>query len=156
MATAEAIVGSEAAETGVSLVIERPAEKVFAALTDVATHTDWARGPEEITDISEDPVQLGTTWQQVHRLLGRKLVTSMKVNTYEQNRKFGFGSDKPFPMQILFTLTAVPGGTELRMVSSGQPDNLFGKVTMPILARSIERQMESDLYALKALVENGA
>jgi hypothetical protein len=46
----------------------------------------------------DDPVRLGTTWQQVGKLLGRKLVTRMQVNAYEENRKFGFGSDKPFSM----------------------------------------------------------
>jgi uncharacterized protein YndB with AHSA1/START domain len=143
-------------QTGVSVTIERSPAEVFAALTAVASHTDWARGPEEITDISDDPVRIGTTWQQVGKLLGKKLVTRLQVNAYEQDRKFGYGSDKPFPMQSLFTLVPVAGGTELRMVASGQPTNLFGKVALPILTRSLERQMESDLYALKGILENGA
>jgi len=156
MEATEARIAPAAVETGVSVTIDRPPETVFAALSNVASHTDWARGPEEITDISDDPVQIGTTWQQVSKLLGRKIVTRMQVNAYEEHRKFGFGSEKPFPMQILFTLTPVPGGTELRMVASGDPANILGKVALPILTRSLERQMESDLYTLKAILENQA
>jgi uncharacterized protein YndB with AHSA1/START domain len=153
---ATAKVGDVATETGVSVTIERPPEVVFAALTDVANHTNWAKGPEEITAISDNPVRLGSTWQQVSKLLGKKIVATMQVNAYEENRKFGFGSDKPFPIRILFSLAPVPGGTELRMLSSGEPTNFSGKVAMPILSRSLERQMESDLYALKGLLEQQA
>lgn len=140
-------------ETGISVTIERPPERVFAALTDVATHTEWAKGLEEITDISDNPAHLGSTWQQVHKLLGRKFASSMQVNAYQENRKFSFESDKPLPMRVLFALEPVSGGTHLQMVAGGEPAGIFGKVAMPILTRSVESQMESDLYALKAILE---
>ena len=145
-----------AVDTGVSVTINRPPQDVFATLTNVAGQTDWAKGPEEITDISDDPARLGTTWQQAMRMLGRKVVSRMQVNAYEENRKFGFGSEKPLPMQLLFTLMPVPGGTELRLTATGEPANIFGKVAIPILTKSLERQMESDLYALKAILEERA
>ena len=129
---------------------------MFATLTNVAAHTEWARGPEEIMGVSDNPAHLGTTWQQPTKLLGRKIVATMQVNTYEENQKFGFVSEKPFPMEILFTLTPVAGGTQVGMVAGGEPASIFGKVAMPILTRSLERQMESDLYALKGILENGA
>jgi uncharacterized protein YndB with AHSA1/START domain len=140
-------------ETGISVTIERPPEAVFAALTDVAAHTDWARGPDEITDISDNPVRLGTSWQQATRMLGKRLVSTMVVNAYEENRKFGFGSGKPFGMHILFDLEPVSGGTNLHMNGGGEVDGFFGKLALPILARSMERQMESDLQSLKAILE---
>jgi uncharacterized protein YndB with AHSA1/START domain len=149
-------VASVATETGISVIIECSPEEVFTALTNVAGHTDWARGPEEITAISDNPVCLGSTWQQSSRMLGKKIVSNMQVNAYEENRKFGFGSEKPFPMSILFTLAPAPGGTELRLRSNGEPTSFFGKVALPILTRSLERQMESDLYALKGMLEQQA
>jgi uncharacterized protein YndB with AHSA1/START domain len=156
METTETKVRSEEVSTGISVLIERPPQEVFAALANVAGHTDWARGPEEITGISDNPAHLGTTWQQASKLLGKKIVTTMQVNAYEENRKFGFGGDKPFPVQILFTLSPIAEGTQLRMVANGEPASIFGKVAMPILTKSLERQMESDLYALKGILENGA
>lgn len=140
-------------ETGITVSIERPPEAVFAALADVAAHTEWARGPDEITDISDTPVRLGTTWQQASRMLGKRLVNTMVVNAYEENRTFGFGSEKPMPMHMLFTLEPVPGGTLLRVHAGGELDGFFGKVALPILIRSMERQMESDLQSLKAILE---
>jgi len=156
MDATESKIGSVEAQTGVAVVIERPPAEVFAELINVAGYTAWARGPEEVMDISDDPVRLGTTWQQAGKVLGRKIVTKLQVNAYEENREFGYGSDKPFPMQFVFTLAPVPGGTELRMIASGDPTSIFSKVALPILTRSVERQMESDLYALKGILENGA
>jgi hypothetical protein len=153
MADKETRTGSLEEGVGISVMIERPPEKVFGVLTDVASHTAWARGPEEIADISDDPARLGSTWQQAHKMLGKKLLYTMRVNAYEENRKFGFASDKPFPMHIVFRLEPVPGGTNLHMVAGGEPANLFGKMAMPILTRSVENQMESDLYTLKAILE---
>jgi len=156
MAATEPALASQEMHRGISVVIERPPEAVFAALTDVASHTDWARGPDEISNVSDNPARLGTTWQQTTKLAGKKIVSTMKVNAYEENHKLGFGSDKPFPMQILFTVTPTQGGTELRMTAHGQPTGILGKVALPILVRSLERQMESDLYSLKGILEDGA
>jgi len=156
MAATETPVSSQEVQSGVSVVIERSPEVVFAALKDVARHTEWARGPEAITDLSDDPIRLGTTWRQATKIAGRRIVADVQVNAYEENRKLGFGSNKPFPMHILFTLVPTAGGTELRMAASGQPASVLGKVAMPILTRSLERQMESDLYSLKGILEDGA
>lgn len=139
---------------GVSVVIERPLEEVFAALTDVARHTEWARGPAEINDVSDNPVRLGTTWEQVTKLLGKKFATKMRVNVYEEHGKFGFETDKPFNSQFLFTAVPVSGGTKVQMAVGGEPANFFGKMTIPLVIKSVERQMESDLLALKALLES--
>lgn len=155
METQEISTGSLEEGLGISVMIGRPPEKVFAVLTDVASHTDWARGPEEIAEVSDKPARLGTTWQQTHKLLGKKLHYTMRVNAYEENRKFGFASDKPFPMHIVFSLEPASGGTNLHMVAGGEPANIFGKMAMPILTRSVENQMESDLYTLKAILEAG-
>jgi uncharacterized protein YndB with AHSA1/START domain len=95
---------SRASKTGqnqTSVVIETTPERVFAALTDVASQTDWARGPEEIRNLSESPARMGTTWQQVGKIVGKSLVAECQVNRYEENRTFGFSGDKPFPFRVV-------------------------------------------------------
>ena len=156
MAATESTIASAEVQSGVSVIIERSPEQIFAALTDVASHTTWARGPEEILNVSENPARLGTTWQQVVKMLGKRIAARMEVNAYEEKRKFGFGTDKPFPMDILFSLTPVAGGTEVRITATGQPASIFGKVALPVMAKGLERQMESDLYNLKGILEEPA
>jgi len=139
-------------ENAVSVQIDAAPERVFATLTDVATHTDWARGPEEIRNLSENPARMGTTFQQVGKLMGRTLVAECRVNHYEENRTFGFAGDKPFPFQVLFALEPDSGGTQVTMRGSIEPGGFF-KIARPVLNSSLESQMKADLLTLKALLE---
>ena len=136
----------------VSVEIEAAPERVFAALADVAAHTDWARGPEEIRNLSENPARLGTNWQQVGKLMGRTMVAECRVDAYEENRRFGFSGDKPFPFQISWELEPAAGGTQLTMSGQIEPDGFF-KIATPVLNGTLESQMKADLLTLKANLE---
>ena len=132
----------------VSVTIDRPPADVFAVLTDVPHHTDWAKGAGKILNVSENPANLGTTWTQISRLVGRDLEIHPKVNVCEANRKFGFQVDKPIPMEMLFVLEPSGSGTKLTMNADGEPGGFFG-VAAPLLRRSLRDTMSSDLAALK-------
>jgi uncharacterized protein YndB with AHSA1/START domain len=136
----------------VSVQIEAVPEQVFAALTNVAAHVDWARGPEEILDLSENPAKLGTSFQQVGKLMGRKLIAECQVNLYEENRRFGFNGDKPFPFQVGWELEPGASGTQVTMSGQFEP-NGFMKIAAPLLNSSMESQMKSDMLSLKAMLE---
>ena len=139
----------------ISIQIEVVPEQVFAALTNVAAHVDWARGPEEIRDLSENPAKLGTSFQQVGKLMGRKLVAECQVNLYEENRRFGFNGDKPFPFQVRWELEPSASGTLVTMSGHFEPDGFF-KIATPLLNSSMESQMNSDMLSLKAMLETEA
>jgi uncharacterized protein YndB with AHSA1/START domain len=136
----------------VSVQIKVVPEQVFAALTNVAAHVDWARGPEEILDLSENPAKLGTSFQQVGKLMGRKLIAECHVNLYEENRRFGFNGDKPFPFQVRWELEPGASGTQVTMNGQFEP-NGFMKIAAPLLNSSMESQMQSDMLSLKAMLE---
>lgn len=138
-----------------SVMIECPAERVFSALTDIASHVEWARGPEEIRAVSENPARLGTTWQQVSKILGKTLVAECRVNIYEENRALGFTGDKPFPFQFKWVLEPVVGGTSLTMSSQAEPGGFF-RIAGPVLSNALDSRMKSDLLTLKARLETEA
>jgi carbon monoxide dehydrogenase subunit G len=132
--------------------INRPPEQVFDTLIDVEHHTDWSSGPDEITDVSENPAQMGTTWRQHVSVMGRDLDSNMRVNVYEPGQKFGFVSDKPIPMQITFTLEPQAGGTRLTATADVEPGGLF-KFAGPMLSRTAKGMLEKDVQSLKATLE---
>ena len=143
---------SKSNQNVISVQIEVVPEQVFAALTNVAAHVDWARGPEEIRNLSENPAKLGTSFQQVGKLMGRKLVAECQVNLYEENRRFGFNGDKPFPFQVRWELEPGASGTLVTMRGQFEPDGFF-KIATPLLNSSMESQMNSDMLSLKAMLE---
>lgn len=136
----------------VSVEIKTTPERVFAALTDIASHTDWARGPREIRNLSENPAQMGTTFQQVGKIVGKTLVGECRVDLYERNRRFGFSGDKPFPFQVAWEIEPSLSGTVLTMTGSFKPGGFF-KIARAALNSSLESQMRSDLLTLKAVLE---
>jgi uncharacterized protein YndB with AHSA1/START domain len=136
----------------VAVEIEAAPERVFAVLTDVAAHTDWARGPEEIHNLSENPAQMGTSFQQVGKMMGRTLVAECQVHVYEKNRQFGFNGDKPFPFQIAWDLEPGASGTQVTMRGAFEPGGFF-RIASPILNNSLQSQMQADMLSLKAMLE---
>jgi uncharacterized protein YndB with AHSA1/START domain len=143
---------SETNQNTVSVEIEVAPERVFAALTDVATHTDWARAPEEYRNLSENPAQMGTTFEQVGKIVGRRLVAECQVNLYEENRRFGFNGDKPFSFYVAWELEPASSGTQVTMRGQFEPDGFF-KIATPILNSSMQSQMQADMLSLKAILE---
>lgn len=135
-----------------TVAINCPPEQVFDTLIDVEHHTDWASGPGEITNVSENPAQMGTTFGQRSNFLGRDLDINATVNVFEPGQKLGFAIDKPFPAQIIFTVEPQAGGTKVTMSSELEPGGFF-KVAGPLLSRSLKGTMEKDLQSLKAILE---
>lgn len=142
----------KSAQNQVTVQIATTPERVFATLTDIASHTDWARGPQEVRNLSENPAQMGTTFQQVGKLVGKTVVAECRVNLYDKNRRLGYSGNKPFPFQVAWELEPISGGTRLTMTGRFEPGGFF-KVAAPILNNSLESQMKSDLLTLKAILE---
>ena len=132
--------------------INCPPEQVFDTLIDVEHLTDWASGPQEVTNVSEKPAQMGTTFQQRASLLGRGMEINATVNVLEPGRKFGSAFDKPFPGHITFKVEPQGGGTKLTMTGGLEPGGFF-KLAGPLLSRSLKGTMEKDLRSLKATLE---
>lgn len=105
-----------------------PPEIVFAVLTDIPHHVDWVEEPVELVSLSDGPAKVGTRWEQNADRLGKKLVTLNTCNAYEQNRKFGWKSEKPFRTQITFFSGACEGydKTHLGCEIRGSRDRSIG------------------------------
>ena len=132
--------------------INCPPEQVFGTLIDVEHHTDWASGPAEVTNVSDTPAHMGTTFLQRGDFMGKSLEINATVNVFEPGQRFGFAFDKPFPGDAVFALEPQAGGTKLTMNTDFEPGTFF-KVAGSLLARSLKDTMEKDLRSLKALLE---
>lgn len=65
---------------------------------------DRVAEPVELVSLSNGPAKLGTAWVQNVGRLGKKLVTLNTCNIYEQNREFGWKSEKPFTTEVTLSL----------------------------------------------------
>ncbi len=66
-----------------SIDIHAPIEAVFAALTDPKRVPEWTDNVIEVHDISDYPVQEGTTWEQLTVVADRRLNLVCHVTAFE-------------------------------------------------------------------------
>lgn len=149
--------GPEAAQTmriEQSVEIERPLEEVFAFVADPLNDERWTPAVEETRKTSEGPFGVGTTFESVFRLLGRRFEASFEIAEYEQNRKVVLKPPTSGPVQLRGTRSAEasPGGTRLTITVEGRSGGFFG-VADPVFARLAQRPLKAALANLKSLLE---
>ena len=71
-----------------SVVINRPLEQVSAFVSDLENDPQWTPGAV-MRRTSQDPLGIGTTFQQHDRFLGRRMDLSLEVTDYEPPSKSG-------------------------------------------------------------------
>ena len=139
-----------------SLVINCPAGKVFAYLTDITKGTEWQSELLEVQQTSDGPVGIGTTIREVRRFLGRNLETAFTVTEYEPDCKLGFKSTSgPIPMRGYYSLEETGDGAKVTMAVEAELTGVF-KMTEPLMVHSAKRQMDADIARLKEILEAGS
>jgi uncharacterized protein YndB with AHSA1/START domain len=143
-------------EFEIVVVIDRPAEDVFAALVDVDRAADWNPGVTEVRRTSDGPVEVGTTIVYVGRFLGRNFESPSKCTEYVAGKKFTSKSASgPFDLEVTNHLEPVDGATKLTTVYRGESKGFF-RLAEPVVVRLAKKQFETATENLKALLEAGA
>lgn len=135
----------------ISVHINRPVAEVFEYVNDPTKMAEWNSTIEEAT-ASERPVKVGTRIHTRIRMLGRKVDGTLEVVEYEPNKRVAWTSDEPFPLKGSYTFEAENGGT--RLVASGEAElGGFFKLSEPIVARIVRKQLQAQLDTAKELLE---
>jgi len=139
--------------------IKGTADAVFAGIVDFRAYERWLTSSSSfrgITDISSDPIELGTTWVEP----GRGGVRRGTVTRFEPPTCVAF--HQPMTMRprvlgvidisVVLTLSPTAGGVHVRrVVTVGVPRQL--KIVQPLVIRQIRTESGRTLLALKACVE---
>jgi uncharacterized protein YndB with AHSA1/START domain len=136
------------------IVINRPVEVVFAAITDIPNLPRWQTGLVESRQTTPGPVGVGTRYVGVRTVMGQRLENTFEVTEYVPNQRFaGRTLTGPVSGEFQQTLTPVAGGTQLHAVLQVEPRGFF-RVAEPLLASTIKKEFQGDLARLKALLES--
>ena len=143
-------------EIKMSIAINRPLEEVFAFISNFENNLKWQSTLVEAKKISEGSRGVGTTYQAVTTILGRRINTEQEITEYEPNRKVARKTKSgPFPFEVEVEFERTKSGTRVNAAVDGEPLGFF-KLADSLLERAIKRQFESDLANLKDMMENGA
>ena len=142
--------------------IQAPAEKIFAAIVDLRGYDRWLAPSnvfEGITDISSDPIALGTTWRE----RGPNGVRYGTVTQFDEPTRVTF--HQPMTMRPRFlgiiditvslALTPSPKSVHVRRVVTFRiPWPL--KLVQPLVVRQFRVESGRTLLALKDFAERPA
>jgi uncharacterized membrane protein len=136
------------------VLIERPSDEVFAYISNFENNPKWQSGQLEARFTSEEPLGVGSTYDQVAKFLGRRIVSTFEVLEYEPNRKVKASSTSgSFP--ITFTRMAEPRGegAEVTAIIEGDASGFF-KLAEPLLKRMVQSSVDADYQNLKRILES--
>lgn len=136
-----------------SIVINRPAEQVWAYVTNFEKSSEWNPATLEMRLTSDPPVRKGSAYVWVGQFLGRRIETNAEVTAFEPNREFAYKIvSGPFPGTASTTLEAANGGTRVTLTSEADMGGFF-KLAEPVMAAMSKRQLEGMLANLKDILE---
>jgi len=136
--------------------IDRPADEVFAVVSDFSRNPDWQGGMRSAQWTTEPPLRVGSTYEQVARFLGRDVITTFEVVGYEPGRSVTIDSrQSSFPITVTRSVESL--GLERSRVSAvitGRPGRFF-RLFGPLLRMMAERSVRQDYQRLRRLLESG-
>ena len=134
--------------------IECPAQKVFAALTDLEHLPDWQSSA--VSAKPDGPLAVGTRIREQRTLMGRVLDNELEVTAYDPPRRFTLeGRSGSVPLSIDHELVEDDGKTVLHVQGKAEPGSLF-KLAEPMIAHTAEQELRADFERLKVRLEAGA
>jgi uncharacterized protein YndB with AHSA1/START domain len=141
------------AKVEASIQIDRPVEEVYAYATTVDTLPQWLGAVQEVEQLTDEPLGVGTQIRAVGKMLGRRLVTLVEVTALEPGVRFAFtGVMGPFTGHNNYTFESVAGGTKVTDVAESETSGAL-RLFDPLMGRMMRRQFEANLAALKDRLE---
>jgi uncharacterized protein YndB with AHSA1/START domain len=138
-----------AAET----TVHRPAEEVFAYLTDLTNLPNWQANVVRASVTTPGPVRAGTEYTQTMRMGPATVEGSCRIIRFEPGRALGFNLEsRTLSCAGELCLEPVPGGTRLTSTGTG---HLHGplRLLQPMVQAQVTRESRAEVARIKAAVE---
>jgi uncharacterized protein YndB with AHSA1/START domain len=137
-----------------SIVIARPAEVVFAYISNYEHDSQWRAGIIEMTQTLPGRTQISTKTREVARFFGKKRVTPAEITNYEPDRKVAFAGLMANSVPVSGSRTVERVGEQTRFIYQAKVE-LRGSYRLmePLMAVLLRRRFMRDLRRLKEQLE---
>ena len=136
-----------------SIEIKRPVDKVFAYTTDAKNWPKWQSFIPEAEQTSQGPMNVGSTFKGVSRMMGRSMKWTAIATEYESNKKWGKNiTCGSMAIEEHVTHNPVEGGTTFTIVYDMKVGGLL-KLFSALAASSMRKETKKSLGNLKNILE---
>ena len=141
------------AETSKSTTIAKPPEEVFPYLFDDDKVPQWTTGLERYERLDGGALGKGSKFREVLEVSGQRIDGELEITAYDPPR----GAESRTEVRgvdLIFRYDLQPDGSGTRLTQSveAKGGGLKGRVLIPVIQPHLERKLEADLNALKALL----
>jgi uncharacterized protein YndB with AHSA1/START domain len=139
-----------------SIDIGRPAEQVFAYVSDQTNAPSWQRGLLDVRRTTADPIGVGSRHTVVRTFMGRTLTLGNEYTRYEPNTLVAFEWSGTMPG--LASYIVEPAGVDRARLTSRIEMRAAGifRLAEPLMTASLRRDVEANLRTLKVVLEAAA
>jgi uncharacterized membrane protein len=135
--------------------IPRPREEAFAYLTRAENLPVWDSSIMEAEQLGNDPIDVGTRWRGVSKILGRRFEWTTEVTEYEPPiRMTGRTVEGTLHFHVTNTFEEKDGGTRYiyRVEADTGLGGVFGKLADPFVEMAQRRTVRANLDTLVELL----
>jgi uncharacterized membrane protein len=136
-----------------SVVIKRPAEQVYAFVTDPKNLPKWEPAILEVEQTSTGEIGVGTTYRGVNKMMGMRMKWTATVNECEPNKKWSesiISGSSRIDEQLSFD--AADGGTKFTLAYDMKAGGIL-KLLSPMITSTTRKQLKENLNNLKRILE---
>lgn len=135
------------------IMVNAPSDKVFAAISDLTQHTNFAAHDLKIEPLEEGAVEVGKRYTSVH---GTKTPDKLTITALVPNSMIAFHVEMPNGLQIDHSMTVGPSGDSTLVTRDqkivGTP-GIF-KLMRPIISLGLGMATKKNLKNLKQWTES--
>jgi ligand-binding SRPBCC domain-containing protein len=137
----------------VTTFINRPTQEVFDFVTNPANAAQWKIDMVSSKYTSEGPVGVGSTFQNVGQMLGRKIVADGEITQWNPPNVWGYkATNGPAKLEETNKFESKDGGTLLIQSFQVEVGGFF-KMAEGLAVKQMQKQLETHANTLKMLLE---
>ena len=138
-----------------SIFIDRPPQEVWPYIAEPINFSQWQGSAKFAEWTSEGPPGVGSTFRGVAKFLGRKIESTSEITIWAPPSQYGLKSTSgPIPFESTTELESKQNGTQLNLHAQMEVGGFF-KMAQGLVAKKAKKQNNTDLEALKLLLEVG-
>jgi hypothetical protein len=137
--------------------IDRRVSDVFQFVAHVENTPKWQPAVIESKRITTGPLRVGTQFQEVATVMGRRVTTVCEITEYVPDRKLAWRATSTGPFTYATTYTFTPAGNRTRIDITGT-FSLRGlwRLLEPLVRGEVRKESAQELTAMKAAIEGTA
>ena len=141
------------ARTERSTEIAKPPEEVFPYLFEADKVPQWTTGLDGYERLDSGPLGRGSRFRQNLDVSGQRINAELEVTGYDPPRG-AEARTKIRGVDVISTYALAPSGdgTRLTQTIEASGGGIKGRLLIPVIQPHLERKLDADLAALKALL----